>query len=205
MILADFRRDFKIGTKERGRKFRDQFLARVSFIAPRFAAKIAVKPRGMARPMRRFMGERRIETLGVHKRLGGRHLDVVGFEGVISAAAAIPNFRARICEESFHAFDALDRRIARFGTRIEMIRQSFNLLCVENRVCLEKRDFAFYFSSVLSFFRDGNFVGVDDRRAFLAFAYVGCEFLRLLNVIQNGAAKPCSTVTPQSMRTLMPE
>jgi hypothetical protein len=44
VVLAHFRGDLQISTEKRGAKLGDQFLERVAFVTPAFAAEVSVKP-----------------------------------------------------------------------------------------------------------------------------------------------------------------
>ena len=64
MVVADFRRDVKIGTEESGSQFGHQFLAGVAFVAPSLAPKVAVRRLRVLGPVGQLVRERGVIALG---------------------------------------------------------------------------------------------------------------------------------------------
>ena len=51
VIVTRFKTDLKICAEERAAQFSNKFFGCIAFIAPALAAKTAIKPRGVTRPM----------------------------------------------------------------------------------------------------------------------------------------------------------
>ena len=65
------------------------------------------------------------------------------------------------------------------GGRVEMRRQAFDLLAVENGVALHEGDFALDLLAVVAGLGARDLVGIDDKRAVLALLHLRAQFLRL--------------------------
>jgi hypothetical protein len=83
-----------------------------------------------------------------------------------------------LLEKGFNRIEAVDRGIERRHGRIKMPARSVFLLGTENRVAFHERNFDLYISAFLVGAGLGEFVGIDDKRAFLALmdlaAKLGC-------------------------------
>src|SRR5208337_3162942 len=102
-----------------------------------------------------------------------RNLDGVGCVAVEGAVPAVVDGRAGGGEKLLGAFDAGDGVKLRFGLRVEVRGQTFDLLDVKGCVAFEKGNFALgLVAGGLVGFSARNRVGVDHRRAFLALADV---------------------------------
>lgn len=82
----------QIGTQKRRAQLGDQFLAGVAFIAPALAAKVAVKPALVFRPVGQLMGKGGIVGLRAAERLKGRHLHMIAAAAIMGRVSD-----ARIC------------------------------------------------------------------------------------------------------------
>lgn len=88
VLVARFRRQFEVGTKEGRAKLGNEFFHGVPFVTPTLTAKVAIKARRVLRPVRGFMAERGVKGSGVLKALDGRHLHVIAARAVKGAVAA---------------------------------------------------------------------------------------------------------------------
>ena len=70
--LPGFGRQLKGGAREGGAEFGDEFFGCVTFIAEALAPEVAIEPLRVPRPVRAFMGERRVVRLGIAERFEGR-------------------------------------------------------------------------------------------------------------------------------------
>ena len=91
VVAPHFRRDAKIGTKESGPQLGDQLFNRVPFIPKALAAKVAIQPRRVARPMRQLMRQRGAVAFGIAEAFKRRHLDVIATHRVISLITTVAN------------------------------------------------------------------------------------------------------------------
>ena len=88
MIGARLRRQCEVGAKKRRAKLGNQFFASVAFVAPLFAAKVAVKPLRMLRPVGQLMRKGRVVGFRAAEALERRHLHMIGSAAVIGPVAA---------------------------------------------------------------------------------------------------------------------
>ncbi len=181
MIFAGLKSKLQIGTQESSPEFGNQFLDSVTFTPEAMPAEVTVKPGLAARPMRTFMGKRRIVAIRVLETLEWRHLDRIGGDAVKGAISSVSDSCSQGGEEPFRVLDADHRVECRCGFRVINFRQAVDLLDIENGVPLEKRDFPVDFvASLFVGFLSRDAVCVDDERAFLALADVGVK-LRCLS------------------------
>lgn len=108
---------------------------------------------------------------------------------VIGPVAAIADIGLDAGKEAFGIFDALDWIENRICWRGEVRRKAVDLLAVKNRVAFEERNLAFGLFAVVVRLRAMDAVGKNDRTAFLAFANLRAEFLRLLVGHPNGTGE----------------
>src|SRR5216683_3825037 len=123
------------------------------------------------------MGESRIVALGIAEALEGRKLDGVASRAVESAVSSVVDGCAGGGEKLLGTFDAGDGVKLRFGLRVKVRGQTFDLLDVKDSVALEKRNFTLGLvagGGVGLGARDG--VGIDHKRAFFALADVRVKF-----------------------------
>src|SRR5580693_983950 len=73
-VLARFQVEFEVSAQESRSKFRDEFLAAVTFVAPAPATEIAIKALRVLRPVRQFMGEGGVVALSIAEGFEGWHL-----------------------------------------------------------------------------------------------------------------------------------
>ena len=109
-----------------------------------------------------------------------RHLHDVAVGAVKSPVAAVLNGRLGAGKETLGAFKPRDVVVKRRHGRIKMRGQAVDLLGVENRVALHERNFGFRFCALLVRAGLGEGVGVNDKRAFFAFANLSAKLGGLL-------------------------
>jgi|GEM_PF-4116353 len=128
VISSVFEPQTEVRTQEGCTQLGDQLFAGIAVVSKLLAPEVPVQPGRMARPMGRFMSERRIVGLRVTESLEGRHLDVVEGRAVVSAIAAVTDIGARGGEEGFGLGNPLVGIAAGVGQRVEVLRQAFDLL-----------------------------------------------------------------------------
>src|SRR5271166_3531898 len=199
VIFARFQGKLQVGAQERGPEFGNQFLDSVTFASEAMPAEVTVKPGLAARPMRTFMGKRRIVAIRVLETLEWRHLDRIGGDAVKRAIPAVSDGGSQGCEELFRVLDAGHRVECRCSLRVINFRQAVDLLHIENRVPLEKRDFPVDFVARLFVgFFSLDAICVDDKRALLALADVGVKFRCLFEGHPDGSREGlCHGACPQ--------
>jgi len=126
MIVAHFWCDPEIRAEERAGKLGHQFLAGIAFVAPGLAAEAAIVQGSVARPVRRFMCQRRIETLGITEGLDDRHLNIIAVDAVVSAIAAVADVGFRGSKECLGVRDALDNGVLHFQLSVVVLGQAVN-------------------------------------------------------------------------------
>lgn len=134
----------------------------------------------MASRMNRLMRERGVIALGVAEAINARHVDVIARRDITSAAAAMHDVRLRHRKEPLGGFNARDVVIERRDGCVKMRGQAVDLLGVENCVALHEGDFGFNLRALLVGVGLRKRVGVNDKRAFFAFAYLPAKLGGLL-------------------------
>src|ERR1035437_4875517 len=117
MILARFKSQLQIGAQERGPEFCYQFFDYVTFASEPMTADVSIKPTLVARPVSKFMSQRRVVAIGVLEALERRHLDRIGSDTVKRAVATVPDGCTQCREEIIRMRDAGDRVERRRGLR----------------------------------------------------------------------------------------
>src|SRR5216683_108278 len=177
VVFAGFEGNFQVGANKSGAEFRNEFFDRIGFAAETVTAEISIKALLMSTAVRSFMGQGSVITVCVTEALEGRKLDCIIAVAVESAVSAVVDGCAGGGEELLGALDAGDGVKLRFGLRVKVRGQAFDLLDVENRVALEKGNFALGLVAGLPVgFGAGDAVGVDHKRAFLTLADMRAEF-----------------------------
>ena len=107
MVLPDFRRQLEISRQKGAADFGNKLFHGIAFVAPPFPAEIAVQAGRVAGPVHGFMQTGFVVALRIAEERKGRHLDVVGTDGVVCPVAAMIDGGAGLGQELFGAFDAL--------------------------------------------------------------------------------------------------
>src|SRR5271165_97512 len=176
MILARFESQFQIGAQESSPEFGHQFFYSVALAPEPMPTEVPVKPALAAGPAHKFMGEDRIVAIRVLEALERRHLDRISGYAVKRTIAAVPDGRTRGSEELVHLPDAGDRIERRCGFGVIDLRQTIDLLDIEDDVALQKRDLAVDFVACLVVsLLACDVVHVHNQRAFLALADMGIQ------------------------------
>ena len=182
MVVPHFRRQLEIGAQERRAKFGDEFFGGIARVAPSLSAKVAVKTRGVTRPVDALVCQRRVVALRVAERLERRHPDMVVRYRIAGRIAAADDVDFGRREERLGAFDALDRiENRRIRPCVVVLRQSVDLLDIEDGVAFHEGDDRFGILAglfVTLCARDG--VGIDDERAVFSLADIAAKLKRLL-------------------------
>src|SRR5271166_346783 len=190
MIFARFKSKLQVGAQESGPEFGNQLLDSVTFAPEAMPAEVTVEPGPAACPVGAFMGKGRIVTVRVLETLEWRHLDRIGGDAVKRTISAMSDSCSQGCEELFRVIDAGHRVECRRGFRVINSRQAVDLLHIENRVSLEKRDFPVDFvASLFVGFFSLDAICVDDKGAFLALADVGVKLQCLFEGHPYGSRK----------------
>ena len=121
------------------------------------------------------MAKDAVVAFSITKRLNFRHLHKVAVGTVKGSASAVLNGHLGVGEKAFHTVEAIDCRIERGHSGIEMTGQVVDLLGIENRVTLHKGHFDFNVCAFVVGSGLREFVGIDDKRAFLALAYLSAK------------------------------
>jgi hypothetical protein len=143
VILTRFGSNPKIGTKESRADLGNEFFHCIIGIGKPLAAKVAVKPALMSDCVATFMTQGRVVGFTIPEALQLWHLHKVAVGTVKRPAAAVLNGDFRIGKKLLDTIQPIDCRVERRHGRIKMAGQSVNLLGIENRVTLQKRDFDF--------------------------------------------------------------
>ncbi len=171
VIVAGFKGESEVSGQEGAAHLGDQLFAGVAGIAEGLASEVAVEALGVTRPVRGLMGERRVVAFGIAKALEGRHLDVIGADGVVRHVAAVTDVCAGGGKEGVGGLDPLHGIKGRFGQFVELCGQTLHLLDIEDGVAFQERDGAFFVCAGFGVglgARDG--IRVDDQLALLALA-----------------------------------
>src|SRR5713226_6737017 len=177
VVFAGFEGNSQVGANKSGAEFRNQFFDRIGFAAETVTAEISIKALLMSTAVDGFMGQGSVITVCVTEALEGRKLDCIIAVAVEGAVSAVVNGYASGGEKLLGVFDAGDGIKLRFGLRVKVRGQAFDLLDVKNRVALEKVNFALGLVAGLPVgFGAGDAVGVDHERAFLGLADMGLQF-----------------------------
>ena len=106
----------------------------------------------------------------VPKRLEGRHLDVIACRRVEGFRSAVADDRTGVGEEPVRVLDPFDRIDDLVGPVVIVVRKPVDLVAVEDRVRLQKRDIAFDLIAAGIRFGLGEAAGIDDGCAGFALA-----------------------------------
>jgi hypothetical protein len=144
------------------------------------------------------MAKDAVVAFSITKRLNFRHLHKVAVGTVKGSASAVLNGHLGVGEKAFHTVEAIDCRIERGHSGIEMTGQVVDLLGIENRVAFHERNFDLYISALLVSAGLGDLVGIDDKRALLALADLAAKLGSLLvGQPQRAAVTPLDGRSPQ--------
>ena len=174
IVLPRFLVQFEVGAQESRSKFRNEFLAAVTFVAPALATEITIKALRVLCPVRQFMGEGGVVALSIAEGFEGRHLHVVEFLRIVGAVSAVFDRGGHAGEKLLCMINAGHRIKRRCGFRVVDFWQPFDLLDVENGIAFHVRDFEFdILAGLVVALGASDGIGIDHKRAFLALADVG--------------------------------
>src|SRR5450631_1493997 len=127
--------------------------------------------------MGRFMGTGRVIALGVTEEFDAGQMDAVGRDDVTGLVTAMNHLCAGRVQEAFGTCDALDAVRWRSRLAVIVLRQSVDLLDVENNVTLHEGNGALAVLAAPGV-RLGadDLVGINDEAALLAPADMGIQF-----------------------------
>ena len=171
--------DTEVRAKQCRADLGDELFACALGLVPGIAAQIAANPIGPRGPVDCFVTEHGDVGFGVPECLEGRHLDVIACRRVECPGAAMPDHGPGIGEEPVGMFNPLDRIDDLLGPVVVVIGKPVDLIAIENRVRLEKRNIAFQLLAlrVRLGFREP--ARIDDRRAGFALADLCADLRRL--------------------------
>jgi hypothetical protein len=129
--------------------------------------------------MGQFMQQRAVITFGIAEALETRHLHVIVGDGIESPITSMPYRCAGTCRKILRIRDPRQSRKRLRRPRAELLRQSVDLLAIENGVTFEKGDFAVEHLALLILFGTLHAIGIDDKRTGFAFANLPAQFLGL--------------------------
>ena len=126
-------------------------------------------------PVRQLVQECRIVALGVPESRERRNADEIVCDAVGGFRPALVDVRAELADEGLGARDALRPFSGLCWGCVPGLRETGDLLGVEDRVALHEGDLARDFLAVLVFLGPGERVRVDDGGTFLALTDMRAE------------------------------